>query len=248
MSANYVTRTNINASTITTVTLNATGVSTISIANILGNLQISGISGSVGQTIVKTSATTQAWGQVPVNGITAGANDQWLVTSSGVAQWVNGTNRYLYNALQFSTQNWNSAAVTSLTFASASASVLKFGTTNITNITLTGGPPATAFTINTAGFYNFELTGALSNAAVGTSQVFFRMIVNGVNLPRLIYCSIIPTGTTGFNAISGSISVSLNAGDVIQLRSVRSTGTGTLTCTSGNTFLYVTLLNTVIAT
>ena len=71
-------------------TLSSAGGSTLSgVTNITGNLQLNGVSGSVGQYLKKTGAATQAFTNILSLDITPGINGQALMTRVGNTFWSN---------------------------------------------------------------------------------------------------------------------------------------------------------------
>lgn len=77
-----------NSNVIIPGTLTSTSTFTASAAaNIVGNLQFNSVSGSSGQFVKKTGASTQAFANIVASDITAGSNGQVLLTSGGVSTW-----------------------------------------------------------------------------------------------------------------------------------------------------------------
>lgn len=241
--------------------------------NITGNLQFANTSGSTGQFLMKTSPTTQQWatlasgptgatgptgvtgptGPSGSNGVTGptgsslsfGAANQSLITNAGGTgtQWVNRSWNYSASFLSLTAQNYNSGVTTAVVFNALTTSSLSVGTTSFVNpfISVAGS----VITIGTTGIYEVSYSIALTNAAVGSSQVGIRLVKNTFGLAPLLYSTVLPTLVSATNTINGTSIYTFNAGDTISWSAERVTGTGVLTVNTTNSFIYIKLLSSV---
>ena len=155
---------------------------TVTNLNILNNLQFNSVSGTTGQFIKKTGASTQAFANIVAGDITPGAANAVLTTVGGVSIWqLPTTINVIKYGTTFAAQNLNAAAgPTALSFSTSpyiASAISTVGTpTGISQ------PSATQFTIGTLGTYNVDITGFIdpTSTGLGNSIVALSLEINGV--------------------------------------------------------------------
>lgn len=200
--------------------------------------------GSANQ-ILRTNSTAnnaEYVSNLPATTITPGTNGQFFTTTGGVSTFSTLGMAWGQAQLNMNAQNYNSAATTALTFSSLGTNQKTNGLPTFVNFTQS--VPGSSLLCNTTGTYAINVNIALSNAAVGSSQVGVRLLVGGVATGPLIYSTVLPTLTTGTNYISGTIYVILAATQVISFRAERVQGVGVLTSVTSDSYISINLLST----
>lgn len=220
--------------------LNVTGTTTLAGRLPLTNMPI----GSANQ-ILRTNSTANGAEYVsnlPAATITPGTNGQFFTTTGGVATFSTLGMAWGEAQLNMNAQNYNSAATTALTFSSLGTNQRTNGLPVFANFTQSA--PGSSLLCNTTGTYAINVNIALSNAAIGSSQVGVRLLVGGVATGPLIYSTVLPSLTTGTNYISGTIYVLLAATQIISFRAERVQGTGVLTSVTTDSYITINLIST----
>lgn len=245
MTSKYTTTTNVNAQDINTDTITASGSSILNNLNIIDDLQRNSISGDIGNTIVRTGASSSVWGTVPFKSLSIGSANQTFTTDNlgTVTQWTNGTVSDLFATFILGAQNWNaSTAGIQLTFTGTSSSS-NFGTDPILDFTF----GTNEFTVTVSGTYTLDLCAVLTRVTGGTVQVYFTLRINGVAVSRRIYSSI-KSITAGLATVVGTFTVGLAAGSVITFWAHRVTTNGNFSCDPNYSYCYMYLEDTTVAT
>lgn len=169
-----------------------------STANLDGNLQFGGVSGSTNQVLTKTGAATQAW-QTPYQ------------------------SRFLRYVTGFASQDLNAAAgPTAVTFSTTP--VYNAVETSRGSITGMSQASATQFTINTSAQYEVSVSGYINPASTGlvSSVVTLSLELNGVELATA--CVVVNT----YSFVGTFPPVQMNAASTVRVLARRVTGTGSL--------------------
>jgi len=158
--------------------------------DIVSDLQFNGSSGTSGQYLVKTGATTQSWQNLSVstNSITAGADYTVLTSAGGSALWITPSvvNQIKYGTT-FLAQNINAAAgPTALQFSTSTfidSAISNVGVpVNITQ------PSATEFTIGTSSVYNIDITGYVHFTPDGLGNPVVTLSLEVAGTEKTDYC------------------------------------------------------------
>lgn len=196
--------------------------------DIVSDLQFNGSSGTSGQYLVKTGATTQSWQNLSVstNSITAGADYSVLTSAGGSALWITPSvvNQIKYGTT-FLAQNINAAAgPTALQF-----STLTFINSAISNVGVPVNitqPTATQFTIGTSSVYNIDITGYVHLTPDGLGNPVVTLSLEVAGTEKTDYC-IVCSDNYSF---SGRFpAVFITAGQNIRVLARRVVGTAALT-------------------
>lgn len=232
--------------TVSARTLNVNTVANITgTLNQTGSVSLSNGLGAAGNFVKRDAGPTLSYQAFALTDIPAGAANQTFRTVAGVPTWVNVATSYYRYTMNMTSQNYNSAATTALTFNSTSSNISTNGTPLLSQFTNVGAGPFTGFTVGSTGTYKIDYTIALNNAGVGTSQVGVRLLVGGTPTGPLIYSSVLPALTTGVNIISGTYTLQLTAAASISFRAERVQGTGTLTSIANDSTITVSLVSIV---
>jgi hypothetical protein len=158
--------------------------------DIVSDLQFKGSSGTSGQYLVKTGATTQSWQNLSVstNSITAGADYTVLTSAGGSALWITPSvvNQIKYGTT-FLAQDINAAAgPTALRFSTSTfidSAISNVGVpVNITQ------PSATQFTIGTSSVYNIDITGYVHFTPDGGGNPVVTLSLEVAGTEKTDYC------------------------------------------------------------
>lgn len=226
------------------------GDSTLQSVDVNGNLSFNSVSGVTGNVLIKTSPTTQNWGNITASLISPGSNNQALMTRSGnvtfsniiasditagtnlsvltsaggISQWLVPTpvNRIVFGTT-FSAQDLN-AAVGPVAANFSTLAFMNVATSTGSPIVGITQPSGTQFTIGTLGNYLCNINGYIdpTSTGLGNSILSLSVEVGGSESQRTcVVCN-------GNYSFSGSISFLAAAGQVVRILLRRVVGTGTL--------------------
>lgn len=189
--------------------------------------------------------TTNAGGlpvysNIAASNISGGINEQSMWNVAGVSTWRSRSFRYGVYYFKFTSQNWNQAATTALTYASQSSVSQSYGTNTFTNFT--ESVVGTSLLCNTTAIYSINMYCNLTNTGLGASSVRFNILLNGVVFTGG------PSALVGLGEsrdICGSFVVTIPAGTVVSFRATRLTGTSALLSDANNNSFSITLLQTL---
>lgn len=193
--------------------------------------------GAANSVLISNAGGLPVYGNIGAGNVGGGLNEQSLWNSAGTSTWLSRSFRYGYFRVNFSSQDWNSASTTALTFSSNNSASVSFGTSTFTNISQqTAG---TTLQCNTVGVYEFCISACLSNGGVAASSIRFNVLVNG-NPSGIGPCITLGIGETG--TIASSLMISLALNDLITFRSTRLSGTSALTADNNNSQISIKMV------
>lgn len=181
---------------------------------------------------------------IPVYGLntpTPGTNEQSMWTIGGVSSWQSRSFRYGIYYTRFTSQNWSAAATNTLVMdVTDSSSSQTFGPTAYSNITRTSN---TVLLCNTTGLYKITMHAQITNSSLGITTITFNPTVNGlVRTPGIQ----LQLGIGSVGTISGTIPITMNAGDTLGFRSTLTSGLSGMNSLINNSSLIVECVNTLI--
>lgn len=186
------------ATTVNTLTSN--GLITAASENIVGNLQFNSNSGSIGDIITKTGATTQ--------------------------QWATPTNvRCIRYVTYFASQNLNAGVGLGpipIVFDNVNV-ISNYSAGSSTSVAGISQPDTTSFLIGTLGAYDIDITGYCSGAGIGNSGFAITAEVNGTEIYRSIVSNYRGSIFTGKLP-----SILISAGSTLKLLTTSIAGAGAL--------------------